>query len=152
MSKKRVVWKKKDYSRDAYIGYMYPEAPSIHWNKIEKMFRYRRGHASVVFQDKLWVFGGHLDYKEHARGRFATNETEILDLKAADLQKAKWQKGPRMPVALWGHSVIADEKNQVVIILGGCIDGRGTSDKVFIMDKNHVFHEVGSMRNFRYYS
>ena len=55
-----------------------------------------------------------------------------------------------MPVGLWGHSVIADEDKEIVIILGGRRSDRKTSDKVFIMDKKLVFHEVGSMRNFRY--
>ena len=51
-------WKAKDDSKRCYLGQVNANADGISWTPMADMSRTRKNHASVVFQNRVWILGG----------------------------------------------------------------------------------------------
>ena len=76
-------WKAKDDSKRCYLGQV--NAEGISWTPMADMSRTRKNHASVVFQNRVWIIGGNPGMKDQQttfRGWLPSslNTTEYIEL------------------------------------------------------------------------
>ena len=93
------------------------------WLRMPDMLRYRRDHASICLQNKLFVFGGYLDedseledvnYDDMIDNCGKTNSVDLLPM-----SDEHWQKGPPLP---WpqGFLTVADLGSSVYLLDETC--------------------------------
>ena len=96
------------------------------WSKGEEMPTPRHEAAAVAIGDKIYVMGG-ADYSKNLQG------TRFDKVEIYDTQKNKWINSTKpMPVAIdHGAAAVYNDK---IYLVGGFIEGRVPTNKLFIYD------------------
>lgn len=96
-----------------------------HWVKLETKGEEKPGplahHSSVVYGDKMFLFGG------------SNMETENTKFFSLDLNSLKWEvikSRGELPITRDEHSAVVNELDNSMIIYGGYSDGNRTSQLI----------------------
>ena len=77
------------------------------WSQFGRLVRARYGHSSILFDNKLWFVGGHVDI----------NESHSQSVEVYDLSLKRFETGPPMCVARIWHRLFVI--NDLLYAVGG---------------------------------
>ena len=117
------------------LGWAQPD-DNYEWESVASMHHARSGHASVVYDGEIYVFGG-----QSGRDRLL-NSLEIYDP-----NHDEWREGPSMPHPLFYHT--ATVVGEVFYFFGGQSNANRPEISIFSFSPNEgengVYHNLGEM-------
>ena len=105
-------------SNQVYEGSISFDPFNVKWTPLPSMLQSRTGHVAFVVADKLYCIGG-----------YNGKSTEFFSYKSNT-----WERGPELPVHLYGAKGVVDPSTNKLILIGGRRNG-AISPKIGFFDK-----------------